>query len=160
MEKTSISPIELRPVDSENWLSVAQLSVTTEQRKFVAEPSYYLALCHYGQLWRPLAIYDDERVIGFMMWAEDSDEGSCWIGGFMIDKSLQKMGYGNAALTEVVRMLSSEHGYRDFALSYGPGNIVAKQMYSQFGFSETGEMAEDELVARFKLSDAPILDKD
>ena len=73
--------ISLRPVTNDNWRNVAILKVSEAQREFVAEPSYYLALCCYGNDWRPLAIYLDEQVIGFMMWAIDPADGSCWLGG-------------------------------------------------------------------------------
>jgi diamine N-acetyltransferase len=38
----------------------------------------------------------------------------------------------------------------NFALSYAPDNTVARHLYSDLGFVETGEMAEDEIVARLK----------
>ena len=57
----------LRPVNGDNWRDIAKLNVTEAQREFVAEPCYYLALCCYGDVWRPLAIYLGERVIGFLM---------------------------------------------------------------------------------------------
>jgi diamine N-acetyltransferase len=72
------SQVVLRPVDSENWRDIAHLRVTQSQREFVAEPSYYLALCCYGNDWRPLAICLGEQVIGFMMWAVDPADNSCW----------------------------------------------------------------------------------
>jgi diamine N-acetyltransferase len=72
--------VSLRPVDRDNWREIAHLKVTEAQREFVAEPCYYLALCSYGNDWHPLAVYLDEQVIGFMMWAVDSADGSCWLG--------------------------------------------------------------------------------
>ena len=88
------SRVSLRPVDGENWRDIAHLQVAHPQREFVAEPSYYLALCCYGKDWRPLAIYLGEQVIGFMMWATDPADNSCWLGGIMIDQSYQRRGYG------------------------------------------------------------------
>lgn len=75
------TPVTLRAVDKTNWREVARLVVSPEQRAFVAQPSYYLALCCYD-LWNPLAIYAGEQVVGFMMWAVD-DDTSCWLGAFL-----------------------------------------------------------------------------
>jgi diamine N-acetyltransferase len=117
----------------------------------VAEPSYYLALCSYGGDWQPLAIYLGEQVIGFMMWAVDEADGNCWLGGILIDKSYQRQGYGQQAIQTAITMLSDEHGYRNFALSYSPDN-PAKHLYHQLGFMETDEWEDNEVVARLSLA--------
>ena len=41
--------VSLHPVDQDNWRAIANLKVSEPQREFVAEPSYYLALCCYGK---------------------------------------------------------------------------------------------------------------
>jgi diamine N-acetyltransferase len=143
--------VTLQPVGKENWQALAKLKVSAEQRKFVAEPTYYLALCFYEKIWNPLAICLDEQVIGFLMWGDDPEESSCWLGGFFIDLDFQSKGYGRKALESAIGKLSEENGYRHFALSYHPENAVAKTFYVGFGFNETGEMAEDEIVARHYL---------
>jgi diamine N-acetyltransferase len=143
--------ITLRPVSHDNWRNVANLKVTEAQGKFVAEPSYYLALCCYGNDWRPLAIYLDEQVIGFMMWATNPVDGSCWLGGILVDQRLQKRGYGKQAVQAAITMLNGKFGHRNFALSYLPANHVAKQLYSKLGFIEMNEWEDDEIVARLSL---------
>jgi diamine N-acetyltransferase len=117
----------------------------------VSEPCYYLALCYYGELWQPLAIYLDEQVIGFMMWALDTDDGSCWLGGILIDQKHQRKGYGRQAIQEAIKMLSEQHGYQKFALSHSPDN-PAKKIYQKLGFIETDEWEGDEIVARLSLT--------
>jgi diamine N-acetyltransferase len=124
--------------------------VNEAQREFVAETCYYLALCNYEELWQPLAIYLGEQVIGFMMWAIDTDDRSCWLGGILVDQKHQRKGYGRQAIQKAIKMLSEQHGYRKFALSYSPDNPV-KQLYQKLGFIETDEWEEDEMVARLSL---------
>jgi diamine N-acetyltransferase len=140
--------VRLRPVDRDTWREVVKLEVNEAQREFVAEPCYYLALCNYGELWQPLAIFFGDQVIGFMMWAVDSDDGSCWLGGILIDKKRQRQGFGRQAILEAIKMLSEKHGFQDFALSYSPENS-AKYLYQKLGFKETDEWEGDEIVARF-----------
>jgi diamine N-acetyltransferase len=143
--------ISLREVNQDNWRDITRLKVSETQREFVAEPSYYLALCCYGGDWHPLAICFDEQVIGFMMWAIDPADGSCWLGGILVDQSMQKRGYGKLAVQAAMTMLKGKHGHTNFALSYQPANHVAKHLYSKLGFVETAEWEGDEVVARLSL---------
>jgi diamine N-acetyltransferase len=142
--------LTLRPVGAQDWHEVAALEVTEAQRAFVAEPSRYLALCAYGGEWSPLAVRLGERVIGFLMWAVDPDDGSCWLGGLLIDARRQRRGHGRRAVEAALGMLASEHGHRSFALSYHPDN-PAKALYRALGFVESGEVEGDEVVARLSL---------
>ena len=145
--------ISLRPVNHDNWRDVANLKVTETQREFVAEPCYYLALCCYGNDWHPLAICLDEQVIGFMMWAIDPADGSCWLGGILVDQGMQRHGYGRQAVQAAITMLREEYGYRNFALSYQPANLAAKSLYNKLGFIEMNEWEGGEIVARLSLTE-------
>ena len=141
--------ITVRIVHSDNWRDVAKLSVSEEQSQFVAAPSYYLALRCYST-WHPLAIYHEDTVIGFMMWGIDDDE-SCWLGGILIDKQQQRKGYGREAVRAAIRHLQAETGASEFALSYQAENSVARNLYKSMDFVETGEMEDDEIIARLNL---------
>lgn len=148
--------LELRPVDDATWRAVAALEVTPAQRDFVAEPSYYLALCCYGtDGWRPLAMLVEERVIGFLMSAVDPEDGSCWFGGVFVDQTYQRRGYGARAMRAAIDRFAASGPHRHFALSYHPENTVARDLYRGLGFVETGEMADDEVVARLDLGSDP-----
>lgn len=141
--------INLVPVDQDNWREVAGVEVFPEQRNFVADPAYYLCLCHYGELWQPLAVKCEDKVIGFLMWAVDPADESCWLGGILIDKSFQGKGLGKSAVKKALNYLEAEHGCQKFALSYQPEN-PARHLYGELGFVETGEIEGEEIVARLK----------
>ena len=144
-------PVTLEPVAAHNWRAVSKLEVGPEQREFVADPNFYLALCAYDPpLWNPLAILADGVVIGFLMWAIDSSDGSAWLGGITIDRGHQRKGYGARAVQAAITMLA-DHQVSHFALSYHPTNLVASRLYSRLGFVETLELEGDEIVARFRL---------
>lgn len=145
--------VSLRPVNGDNWRHIAKLEVFESQQDFVAEPCYYLALCSYGNDWRPLAIYLDEDVIGFMMWTTDPADGSCWLGGFMVDQGMQRQGFGGQALLAAISMLRRQHGFSSFALSYQPANLAAKHLYRKQGFIETSDWEGDEIVARLSMAE-------
>jgi diamine N-acetyltransferase len=175
--------VTLEPVDADNWRDVARLDVTSDQQGFVATPTYYLCLCHYGSAgWQPLAVrvandsadaigndtandigndtgHDTRRgeIVGFLMWTVDPADGSCWLGGVTIDRRHQGRGIGAETMRTVLDLLSARHGHHDFALSYQPTNTAARRMYARLGFAETGETEDDgaELVARCSWSGRP-----
>lgn len=141
--------VQLVPVDDANWRDVAAVSPYPTQERFVAPTTYYLCLAHYGAEWNPLAIVRDGSVVGHLMWAVDDEDGSTWLGGVVIDSAAQNQGIGRAAVLSFIDRFSSD-GKMNLALSYAPDNSVARRLYADLGFIETGEMAEDEIVARLR----------
>jgi diamine N-acetyltransferase len=143
--------ITLETVATHNWRAVSKLEVAPDQREFVADPNFYLSLCAYDPpLWNPLAILVDAVVIGFLMWAIDSSDGSAWLGGITIDYRYQGKGYGARAVQAAIMMLARDHQVLHFALSYHPSNLAASCLYSRLGFVETSELEGDEVVARYR----------
>lgn len=140
--------VTLREVDSDNWRACARLEAKEEQRGFVLPVSYYLALCHYSGVWNPLAIYEDDEVVGFVMWAVDPGAKSGWIGGLTISGPLQGRGLGRAAVEVLLTRLRDVEGCTSAALSYRPANLRARMLYAALGFEQTGEFEDDEPVAR------------
>jgi diamine N-acetyltransferase len=143
--------VDLRSVTPENWRACADLEVTAEQTAWVAPVTRYLCLCHYGDIWSPLAVYEDDEVAGFAMWAVDPADLSGWIGGLVIDRRRQRRGLGRATVLALAERLRAQHGCRSCALSYSPDNTAARAFYASLGFVETGEMEDDEVVARLRL---------
>lgn len=144
---TNPKHIKIKTVTNENWRELTKIKVNKDQKKFVTDPWYYLCLCSYGDLWNPLAIHYEKKVIGFLMWAIDEDDNSCWLGGIMIDAPYQKKGLGKAAIEKAMVILKKSKEISGFALSYRPEN-EAKHLYKKLGFKETGEMEDNEVVAR------------
>ena len=140
--------IELRDVDVHNWRACADLEVAPEQRHFVSPVARYLCLCHYGDVWHPLAVYAGDEVVGFVMWAVDPGDQVGWIGGLVIDQARQRKGSGRATVEALTSRLLENGGCGSCALSYAPGNAAARDLYRALGFVETGEIEDDELVAR------------
>jgi diamine N-acetyltransferase len=140
--------ITLEPVTAANWRSCAALSVRPDQREFVNAVTYYLCLCLYGSVWQPLAAVRAGEVVGFCMVGLD-DDGSRWIGGVVVDAAQQGRGVGRAMMRAVMARLAAEPGTPNVALSYVPGNAAARSLYLSLGFAETGELEDDEIVARW-----------
>ena len=141
--------VSLRPVDAGSWRDVAGLTIAPGQDAFVAAATHYLAVCAYEDVWNPLAVHDEEgAVIGFLMWGIDDEDGSCWLGGVIVDAAHQGRGVGRAAMAQALATLRPRDEDDGFALAYHPQNTVAKGLYASLGFVETGETDDDEVVAR------------
>jgi diamine N-acetyltransferase len=148
MAGVSVPDVSLVPVSAGNWRSCAALTVRADQQRFVNPVAYYLCLCHYGDLWRPLAVTRGEATVGFVMWAIDDDR-SRWIGGLVVDAAYQRTGVGRAILRALMARWAAEPDCPNVALSYAPDNTVARHLYRALGFHETGETEGTELVARW-----------
>ncbi len=145
--------IELRPIDDTNREAVLALSVREDQ-PFVAPNDVSLRQAaetneKYPGVARPFGIYADDRLVGFCMFvfapqAEDEDD-RYWIWRFMIDKSEQGKGYGQAAMDEIVRYFKTNGADRLF-LSTEPENELGLHVYHKAGFRETGIIDDDEAV--------------
>jgi ribosomal-protein-alanine N-acetyltransferase len=140
--------VTLHDVTAEDRRALLELRVAPDQRNNVGEVARYLVRCLLEMHWQPVAIRADGELVGFVMWARDADDGSYWIGGFQIDQRFQRRGYGRAALTALIEALRAKPECREIVLTYLPANTVAGNLYASLGFRETGEIVEDEAVAR------------
>ncbi len=55
----TVADVSVIPVTEGNWRDVRALQVAEDQRAFVEEPNFYLALCCYT-VWNPCAIVADD----------------------------------------------------------------------------------------------------
>ena len=145
--------ITLKPIDDTNREAVLALSVRKDQ-PFVATNEVSLrqadeANAEKNGVARPFAIYADEKLVGFCMFAFDpkakEKDNRYWLWRFMIDKKQQGKGYGQAALNEIFRYFR-ENGADMIYLSTEPENERGLHIYHKFGFRETGIISEGEIV--------------
>jgi CubicO group peptidase (beta-lactamase class C family)/ribosomal protein S18 acetylase RimI-like enzyme len=145
--------ISLRPIDETNREAVLALSVREDQ-PFVAtnrrslEEAEETNAEHPGVA-RPFGIYAEDRLVGFCMFAFDPEaeepDDRFWLWRFMIDKSEQDKGYGQAALRKIIQYFR-ENGADRLYLSTEPENERGLHIYHKAGFRETGAICEDEAV--------------
>ena len=150
--------ISLRPIDETNREAVLALSVREDQ-PFVASNKRSLEQFAETEakvpgVARPFAIYADGRLVGFCMLALDPEDENpvdryC-LWRFMIDKSEQGKGYGQAALQEIIRYFK-ENGVDTVYLSTAPANARGLHVYHKAGFRETGCIDCGEAVLRLWL---------
>jgi RimJ/RimL family protein N-acetyltransferase len=129
--------ITLRDVTLENARACIALAVTPDQAGFVASNAASLIQSKFEPHWLTRAIYDDETMVGFVMYGRDPDFG--WgVLRLMVDAAFQGRGYGRAALRLVLEDIRAA-GAPAVGVSYEDDNQVARRLYRSLGFVETGE---------------------
>ena len=154
--------IELRDVTMENYFDVLNLDVKEYQKQFIATNSISLAEAYVytknEDFVAPLAVYDNNAIIGFVMLAYDKkigiSSGNYLLFRFMIDKNFQNQGYFKPIMDKVLDyVLTAPAGLSNkLWLSYEPENEHARSCYLSYGFKETGEISENEVVAIYDLT--------
>ena len=159
--------VRLEPVNAKNVWDILRLRVREEQKDFVASNEQsiieaYVAIAGNGHAF-PFGVFDGGKPVGFVMIGYDVDDsyeappqiafGNYSVWRLMIDRKYQNRGYGKQALQLALDFIrtfpcgKAEYCY----LSYEPENRIAKKLYSEFGFTENGELDEEEVVAILKL---------
>ncbi len=145
--------IKLEPINDNNREAVLALFVREDQL-FVASNQTSLRQAdeinaEQPGMARPFAIYADEKLVGFCMFAfdpeEEDEDDRYWLWRFMIDKSEQGRGYGQAALAEIIKYFKDNGADRLF-LSTEPENERGLHIYHKAGFRETGIIDSGEAV--------------
>ena len=138
--------VSLREINRDNWKECIKLQPYETQLNFVASNAYSLLESKFEPSLFPLAIYNDETMVGFVMYGLDEDDGSWWLVRLMVDRDYQKNGYGKAALLKTINILRDKVGCDCMFTSYVPENLVAEKLYLSLGFEKTGKIEEGEIV--------------
>ena len=146
---------ELREIAHHNIEECIALRVTEEQAQYIAPNRESLKDAKDNPtVARPFAIYIENKMVGFTMFAFDEDyddpNDRYWLWRFMIDKDLQGKGYGSAALKAIIGYFKKQ-GVGYIKLSTKEGNRNAISLYHKFGFTENGEMNDEEIVFQLNL---------
>jgi len=150
--------IQLKNVTRENWEEALALKVNEKQNKFVPSVAVSLAKVYIkpdgdNVEYIPFAIYDDEKMVGFIMHAYvENTTNMYWINGFIIDEKYQGKGYGRAALAEMVQWIKNRFpNCKEIRLTVYRENQVACGLYKSFDFQPTGDVYGEEDVWFFSV---------
>ena len=84
--------ITLQEIHMEQFWDVIDLSVRPEQAEFCTSNAVSIAQSKVQSECIPLAIYDGETPVGFLMYCVDRDDGEWWIYRLMVDARFQGSG--------------------------------------------------------------------
>ena len=159
--------LRLEKVTGGNVWDILKLRTLETQEDFVAGNDIsiieaYAAITGNGHAF-PFGIYEDDIPVGFLMIGFDKDDywedapqiarGNYNLWRLMVDHRYQNQGYGKESIRLALEFIKTfPCGRAEFCwLSYAPENEVARRLYHSFGFTETGEMDGDEIIAALKL---------
>ena len=145
--------LSLVEIDRHNYLSILDLGVSEEQRSFVASNTYSLAQAFVQPECVPLALYAENKPVGFAMYCIDESDDEYWIYRLMIDQRHQGRGYGRAAMLLLIDRIRSEMGEERHRIyiSFEPENKIAKSLYESLGFVPDGRVEYGEIVYRLEV---------
>ncbi len=89
--------ITLKEITRDNFWDCISLEVVPEQVDFVTSNAVSIAQSKVQPECIPMAVYDDDLMVGFVMYCIDEDDSEFWIYRMMIDKNHQSKGYGKKA---------------------------------------------------------------
>ena len=143
--------VELREVTRDTVRAVAILHVAPEQRGFVAPNAVSFGEAYFEPKAWFRAVVADDVLVGFMMVSVDEEAPEYYLWRFMIDQRYQGRGYGRAAIERLVDHVRTLPNATELLVSYVVAPGSPEPFYRGLGFEPTGEMDEDEVIARLRL---------
>jgi diamine N-acetyltransferase len=144
-----MADVTLLEITRDTWRTCVGLQVDAEQRRFVAHNAFSLAQAAYETNWRPRGIYAEDRMVGFVMYGLEPENGklSWMILRLMTDKKHQGKGYARAAMCRLLDLMRAERpDITDVYISFVPDNAAARHLYTSLGFREVGMTDDGEEV--------------
>lgn len=150
---------EIRDITMDNWQAIIRLKVRDDQSDFVASNLYSIAQSKFGDEYEghwdlfPFAIYDEDKPVGFLMYALNYSHPThqAFIQRLMVDENFQGRGYGRFGMKWMLELFRADERIEAVAISYEPGNDVARKLYASFGFEETEKIVDGETEATLKI---------
>lgn len=159
--------LRIEKVTANNVWEILKLRVGEGQKSFVAGNDVsiieaYTTITGGGYAF-PFGVYDGDTPVGFFMVGFGTDEywenppeiakNNYNLWRLMIDERYQNRGYGKETMRLALDFIRTQPcGKAEYCwLSYEPENEVARRLYHSFGFRETGDMDEEEVIAALKL---------
>lgn len=143
--------ILLKQVTKENWYECNSLEVYKEQEGIVAPNYNSIIISLLYDNWHSKCIYEDDVLIGFLLYGIEEDTGKPMLLRYMVDKKFQGKGLGKKALLKLLDLIKIEYGNIKFYTTVSPKNVSAEKLYEGVGFEKNGEIMWDENVMVIQL---------
>lgn len=144
--------MRLEQITPNNYAAALALSVRPDQEDLVAPVVKSLAEAYVfaEQAW-PRLIYDDDRLVGFVMafmdipWGRNPDDLRSGLWRLNIAADAQGHGYGRFAVEAVSGEIRARGGTRVY-VSWAPRAGGPEEFYLKSGFRTTGEQSGGQTV--------------
>lgn len=150
--------VELREITSETVGAVIRLTLTPEQRCFVAPNAASLAQAHFSEEAWIRGVWNDGELAGFVMLEDQSlrsvppPQPAIGLWRLMVDHRHQGRGVGRAIVGQVAAMARAR-GFDRLHTSYVVAEGGPEGFYRSLGFLPTGEIDGAEVVAALPLGE-------
>lgn len=135
-----------KEVDRNNFWECIDISVSDEQVDFVTSNAVSIAQAKVQPECKPLIIYNDDIMVGFLMYCIDEDDGEYWIYRLMIDKNHQSKGYGKEAFSKLLEIIKEDKSHNKIFLGVHKDSLSAVNLYRNFGFEFNGQVFGSEHI--------------
>ena len=142
--------MEFKEVDKSNYWDCIALTVDDSQVDFVADNKQSLVEAAYEDGLYVLGIYNEDTMVGFVLYDYDETFPGWSMSRFMIGKQFQGKGYGKRAVVAFLEYFKTNHDADKLYISVSLDNTVARKMYSDIGFKEIKEVEYTFLGKQFK----------
>ena len=137
-----------KEVTSDNFGECIELEVKKEQVNFVTSNAVSIAQSKVQPECKPLVVYDNETMVGFIMYCIDEDDGEYWIYRMMIDKNHQSKGYGKRSLEKMLEIIKQDKSHNKVFLGVHKESIQAVKLYESCGFYFNSQVFGSEHIMR------------
>lgn len=132
--------MQFREIDKSNYWDCMMLTIDDSQEGFVADNKQSLIEAAYEEGLYTLGVYQEDTMVGFILYDYDDTFPGWSMSRFMIDKQYQGKGYGKQAVLEFLEYFKAKHTADKLYISVSLENVVARKMYSSIGFKEIKEV--------------------
>jgi len=145
--------IVFKEITEENYSKVINLEINDFQKAFVGGINDAIEESKKHEGFFPLVIYDDEIIIGFLMYnnyPEDTTSDKYWIRVIIIDKKYQKKGYGKLAMEKIINEIKKDKNHNKINLCVEKDNDIALSLYKKLGFNFDSRVFNNQHVMELK----------
>lgn len=150
LPELEMNSMKFREIDKSNYWDCIALTVDDSQIDFVADNKQSLVEAAYEDGLYVLGIYNEDTMVGFVLYDYDETFPGWSMSRFMIGKQFQGKGYGKRAVIAFLDYFKKMHGADKLFISVSLDNTVARKMYSDIGFKEIKEVEYTFLGKQFK----------
>lgn len=128
--------INFKEIDKSNYNICVNLKVGDHQKGYVASNAISLIQAFYEEELYPIGIYNDEEMVGFILYDYDKELEGWSFSRFMIDINHQNKGYGSKALEKFLEFFHNKYEEENLYTSVEIDNEVAMKLYEKYGFNK------------------------
>ncbi|MFR1823204.1 GNAT family N-acetyltransferase [Clostridium saudiense] len=126
--------IKFRDIDKSNYNECISLRVGEHQKNYVASNMYSLVQASYEDRLYPLGIFNEDEMIGFLLYDYDEELNGWSFSRFMINIKYQNKGFGRKALEKFLEYFQSKFPNKSLYTSVEIDNDIAIKLYQKYGF--------------------------